>query len=278
MIVNRIVDAIPNPWNRGFLFLLVGASALAATVAGIHAGSDAIVPGIAAIASAILAVYGRLKLSNDSDSPSGENISSDGGRTHGYVFLGGAFLVALAALMVGGGPGWRWAVVIAPFVILALCPACFRTVGILPLVIIPLLFSFVIFDSASLMGEPGAGSYPSVFAFFLVLVGLTTRRLEVALGEDTSGQGLHRRDHHRTLAILSTLFFFFGVISFWPWLGKIYGPGYFWVMVIGVLGPLLYLWGRLKQPHDDSPLQALQRFNRVLPYIGLILLIAIILG
>ncbi len=68
------------------------------------------------------------------------------------------------------------------------------------------------------------------------------------------------------------------MITLWPWLGKIYGVGYFWILILGVLSPLLYLWGRMKQPGADTPLPALNRFNRLLPYIGLILLVAILIG
>ena len=132
----------------------------------------------------------------------------------------------------------------------------------------PLLLGLIFLDTAVLMGKPGAGGYPAVFAFFLALVGLITRRLEARFrtGLAAPDKTLLHPVHRPALAGLSTLFFFFGVITLWPWLGKLYGAGYLWVLILGVLAPLLYLWGRLKQPHTESPLPALTRFNRLLPY------------
>ena len=47
---------------------------------------------------------------------------------------------------------------------------------------------------------------------------------------------------------------------------------------VGVLVPVLYLWGRLRQPRRQNSYLALLRFNRLIPYFGLVLLVAIALG
>jgi hypothetical protein len=83
---------------------------------------------------------------------------------------------------------------------------------------------------------------------------------------------------NRRLAIVSTMLFLFGVVSLWPWLGKLYDGGYFWILVLGVLAPILFFWGRLRQPRGESPITALARFNRLLPYLAVVLLLALAIG
>ncbi|HEY3294334.1 MAG TPA: hypothetical protein VGL38_02750 [bacterium] len=148
------------------------------------------------------------------------------------------------------------------------------------LCVAPLLLGLPPLVAAILMGRPGAGGYPAVLAVLLGLVVLTTRDIEHRAMAESGG----REDfpvhtvYHRTLAWVSTVFFFFGVTTLWPWLGQIYDGGYFWILVLGVLMPVLYLWGRLRQPRGQNSLEALIRFNRTLPYLGIILLIAILIG
>jgi len=151
---------------------------------------------------------------------------------------------------------------------------------VLRLAIAPLLLGLPPLAAAIAMGNPGAGGYPAALAVLLGLVMFTTRDLEHRALEDSRGSEefpVHSI-YRGTLAWVSTVFFFFGVASIWPWLGQIYGGGYFWILVVGVLMPTLFLWGRLRQPRSANSLEALVRFNRVLPYVGLILLIAILVG
>lgn len=144
----------------------------------------------------------------------------------------------------------------------------------------PLLLGLPPLLTAIAMGNPGAGGYPAVLAVLLGYVVLTTRDLEHRAQAASDGRQdfpVHT-SFHGTLAWVSTVFFFFGVVTLWPWLGQIYGGGYFWILVIGVFMPTLYLWGRLRQPRRPNSLAALIRFNRTLPYIGLVLLLAILVG
>jgi hypothetical protein len=280
MNLNRVLDAFPDPWNPRFLILIVSASVVTAAVASLRAGSDAMLPGIAALTVTLLGAFGRLKL--NSAASAGEQATAPTGSSsmQGYLMIGAGFVIAIGTL-VATGAGWlEWVAVASPFLVLAFCRYGFRPTSIAPLIVIPLLFGFIFLDTAILMGEAAAGGYPAVFTTFLVLVGLTTRRLEARYrdGEAAKHETLNHPVHRSTLALLSTVFFLFGVITLWPWLGKLYGVGYLWILVLGVLGPLLFLWGRMKQPGTDSPLPALVRFNRLLPYIGLVLMVAILFG
>jgi hypothetical protein len=148
------------------------------------------------------------------------------------------------------------------------------------LIILPLAFGFAPFLTGLLMGNAGAGGYPTVLCILFAFVALATRDLEHRVREESGGMDdvpVHLL-YRGFLAVISTVFFFFGVVTLWPWLGKLYGEGYFWILLIGVLAPTLSLWGKLRQPHKQSSMSALVRFNRVLPYIGLILLFAIVIG
>jgi hypothetical protein len=148
------------------------------------------------------------------------------------------------------------------------------------LVVAPLLLGIPPLVTAVVMGYPGAGGYPTALVVLMSAALMITRDLEHRATHLSAG----REDFpvhtvfHGALAWVSTLFFFFGVAALWPWLGHLYGAAYFWIAVVGVLLPTLYLWGRLRQPRYQPSMVALLRFNRVLPYLGLILLIAILVG
>lgn len=156
----------------------------------------------------------------------------------------------------------------------------YRTTRILKLAGGAILLSLTPLATALVMGVPGAGGYPAVLAMLLGFFALATRDLELRVKAE-----YERHDeipvhllYRSYLAMVSTVFFFFGVLTLWPWLGRLYGEGYFWILLIGVLAPILSLWGKLRQPRKQNSMVALVRFNRVLPYIGFILLLAIVIG
>jgi hypothetical protein len=148
------------------------------------------------------------------------------------------------------------------------------------LVIAPLLLGIPPMLTAVVMRDPGAGGYPAALSVLLGFVLMITRDTENRARAAAPGNEDYpvHTVFHQTLAAVSTVFFFFGVTTLWPWLGHIYGNGYFWILVIGFLMPTLYLWGRLRQPRHHSSMVALVRFNRTLPYLGLVLLVAILVG
>jgi hypothetical protein len=158
--------------------------------------------------------------------------------------------------------------------------AVFRANRAVKLIVLPLLFGVAPFLTSLVMGNPGAGGYPAVLSVLFSFVALATRDLEHRVRAESGGSDdipVHLL-YRGFLALISTVFFFLGVVTLWPWLGKLYGAGYFWILLIGVLAPTLSLWGKLRQPHKQNSMAALIRFNRVLPYLGLILLLAIVIG
>jgi hypothetical protein len=148
------------------------------------------------------------------------------------------------------------------------------------LVVAPLLLGVPPMVTAILMGNAGAGGYPASLAVLFGFVLFATRDLEQRARADAGDDDEHPVHllYRSFLAMISTAFFFFGVLTLWPWLGKLYGIEYFWILVLGVLSPTLYLWNKLRQPHHHSSMTALVRFNRVVPYLGLVLAIAILIG
>jgi hypothetical protein len=151
---------------------------------------------------------------------------------------------------------------------------------VMRLIIAPLLLGIPSLLTAIVMGHPGAGGYPAALIILLAVAVITTRDVEKQARVASDGREdfpVHTA-YRGALAWVSTVFFFFGVATLWPWLGQLYGGGYFWILVLGVLFPTLYLWGRLRQPRQHPSMVALTRFNRLLPYIGIILLVAILVG
>ncbi|MDD5087514.1 MAG: hypothetical protein PHI18_01780 [bacterium] len=139
-------------------------------------------------------------------------------------------------------------------------------------------FPFIL--TSLLMGSPSSAGFPAVFALLFGLVIGQMRDLQRRLtdrNDVTEDLPVHTI-FHRELGWMSAVLFVFGVITLWPWLGERYGNGYFWVLVCGVLVPMLFFWGRLRQPRHEGSVAALYRFNRLMPYLGFIFLLAIAVG
>jgi hypothetical protein len=149
----------------------------------------------------------------------------------------------------------------------------------IPAIAAPLLLAAPFVLTAVAIGTPGCSGFPAAMTAMLSGVAFAMRGLEGRLRADSAADDPSAKRYYvRTLSWMSTLLFFFGVVTLWPWLGKIYGNIYFWILVVGVLSPQLYFWGKVRQPHAEHPMDALIRFNRLLPYIAVILLVAIFLG
>jgi hypothetical protein len=199
----------------------------------------------------------------------------------GLGFVAAGLAVALCGLFMSGSSGasaLSFVLIAAPFLLILIA-------GKLPdglqfYLLIPLIFALVCLGSALLAGDLTAGGFPAALAFLLSVVLHATRRMEVGTEAptDPSNHPEVHRIHRHTLAKISIIFFLFGVICLWPWLGKIYGNGYFWITVAGVLVPIMLYWGRLRQPRSETSYEALIRFNRLAPYLVLMLAVALIVG
>lgn len=281
---NHFTRSLGNPWNARYLLVVVVASVIAAAIACARNATVAPASVIFPLVSAILAAlaWNRLSdgsvISNHEDSPT-ELILSKASRT-GWWLLALSILVAGIGLAIRSATALHWILLFLPYAIIVLYVRGIHRHPYSLLVIAPLLFGLLILDTALLLGNLAGGGYPSVYALLLVFIILVTRELERRTPiSDNSDEDPHVHILHRkAMAWLSIVFFLFGVIGFWPWLGKIYSDTYFWILVAGVLVPLLYLWGRLRQPRRQNSYVALQRFNRIVPYLGLILLVAIAFG
>lgn len=127
------------------------------------------------------------------------------------------------------------------------------------------------------MGSLSSGGFPALFALFFGFVIGQMRELQRRLqnrDDVTDVLPVHVL-FRRELGWMSAVLFVFGVTTLWPWLGERYGDAYFWILILGVLIPMLFFWGRLRQPRHEGSVAALYRFNRVLPYLGFLFLLAI---
>jgi len=149
-----------------------------------------------------------------------------------------------------------------------------RVLGIAVVLSLPFILTGI------LMNRLGSIGFPAISALFFGLVLELTHRIELRVRAENSD--VNDLPVHAIFRVMmnwiSSVLFIFGVVSLWPWLGEIYGNGYLWVLILGVISPILFFWGRLRQPKQESSLVALYRFNRILPYIFLIMLIAFAVG
>ena len=147
-------------------------------------------------------------------------------------------------------------------------------------VLIPLMFASGIMFVSSIVGHPEKGAFPAAIAMLFVSVLRFTLDIEEDVFENHADQnGLEVHHHYRSrLAVAAIIFFLFGTVSLWPWLGTIYGQGYFWLLLCGVLLPLVFFWGRIRQPKMEGARTALIRFNRVAPVLGFIHILAILVA
>lgn len=235
------LSVIPDPWNRPFLIVWNVTAVAVAAVLCWNSGATTLWPAGLVLIASLLAVFLAVPGRRVQNAGSGDPPSATGTLSDQR-------------------------------------PVLARKSWIHP-VVAPLLLAAPFMLTAIFIGNPGCGGFPAVLVALLGAVAFTMRTLEHRLRADSAEDDPAAQHYFgRTLAWVSTMLFFFGVVTLWPWLGKLYGDRYFWILVVGVLAPQLYFWGRLRQPHSEHPMNALIRFNRLLPYIGIILLVAIVLG
>lgn len=277
MIPLRFIDRIPNPWNTAYVQMLFIGAVAAMAANSLRVGSlDYINAAIALAAVVILQLAARAI--GIRGRKGGTGIRRIMPEFAAYVLASVALLFVALSRIPSTIAGY--AVVLLPVVLFSLA---FYPQNLRPnrySILFPLLFAAMILAAAVLFGHPGRGGFPAMLVLLLSAVILTTRRIEADLAgteSDDLDLVLQTR-HHRTLNLVSAGLFLFGVMSLWPWLGMLYGSGYLWILILGVLAPMLYVWGKLRQPHDESAVVALLRFNRLVPYLGFVLLLAIAVG
>jgi hypothetical protein len=268
---------IPDPWNRPFLLIFTGCAVAVTALLCVNNGADLSVSAGLVLAASLLAAW---PVVGNRPAPDSSTASvSPAVASRAPFFLGAAAVLLIASLVMVNTTWLGWMFTLLPLAMLVVWQLVLSESRAARLVLAPIIVGAPFMVTAVALGQPRCGGFPAALAVLFSSVAFATRDLELRLRADSAdGRPAAHRFYHRTLAVVSTLLFFFGVVTLWPWLGKLYGDRYFWILIVGVLAPLLFFWGRLRQPRGENPTNALIRFNRLLPYIGLILLLAIMLG
>jgi hypothetical protein len=111
-----------------------------------------------------------------------------------------------------------------------------------------ILVASLFLGTATALGGISAGGYTAAFAFFFFLAWSSSIAVE-HWKADLQNRRLTLATlfgHTAALVTAGILFFIFGIITTWPYLNEFYSSIYFWIIVIGVDLPLLYMWGKLK--------------------------------
>jgi hypothetical protein len=291
MLNSRIFSSERQPVSRALILSLIIAAVLAAFALFLKSGKETeSTTWILAVFSIILGVTGWMLLdkerktgekgSPDSDLQTTSQPASAGPRTS---FLGKGMLLVITGTLIAlfsshlnnlstGSP----IAILATFFAIGLYDRLGRKSRLAGLILAPILCGSLFTCVTGVLGKPVIGFFPGVITLLFVLVMRVTLDIE---HEIVSLHG-HRDDeaifhlYRRRLAWTAGVFFLFGVVCFWPWLGSIYSQAYFWVLTIGVILPLVFFWGRLRQPRDEGAQVALIRFNRISPLIAFVLMLA----
>ncbi len=122
------------------------------------------------------------------------------------------------------------------------------------------------------------GGYPAAFAFFFFLAWSATLAVET-WKDDLQNRRLTLATligPRAALVISGILFFIFGIITTWPFLNEFYSSTYFWVIVIGVDLPLLWMWGKLRGRDKQLSEPAIVKFNRRARWLSFAVLLALL--
>ena len=144
-------------------------------------------------------------------------------------------------------------------------------------IVLPVLFGSIFMFSAAALGNVEAGAFPAIIGALFVAVVRATLDIEEDFFENHADKKHFEVENHyrNRLAVTAVIFFLFGTISLWPWLGEIYSPAYFYLLLFGVLIPLAFFWGRIRQPKIEGAKNALICFNRIAPILGIIYIVAL---
>ena len=282
MTRSQSISFLTNPWSPAFLIVLVAASEIAMIVVTTKRMPVSLLTAAIPFVAALLGViaWTRFEAARAVREQSTDDGKHRGSAANAFALLAASFAVAVLGLSRQVGSMWEWLLLVTAYAVILVYHFGLYKRRYALLIVAALLFGLLFIDTAILLGHAAYGGFPAAMAALLCFIVHATREIErrtqVPAGSDADPH-VHII-HHKALAWISVAFFLFGVVSFWPWLGKVYNLAYFWVMGVGVLVPVLYLWGRLRQPRRQNSYLALLRFNRLIPYFGLVLLVAIALG
>ncbi len=153
-----------------------------------------------------------------------------------------------------------------------------QRLAVLQHLLLALLTASLFLGTALAFDKFSLAAYPAAFAFFFFCAWQTTRAVE------TSRVDAKRRrvtiatllGPRATLAIGGILFFLFGIITTWPFLNNLYSKVYFWIVILAVDLPLLWMWGKLRGRDKELSTAAIARFNHMARWLIFIVLIALL--
>lgn len=234
-----------------------------------HSTPVEILPAIVALISSVTLIFGGMMLFRfraASESPKSESAKS------GYILL----LIGGVVGFFGGVLLGLWTLATALF-IWFYCSIPQR-LTLLQHLLLALLTASLFLGTALAFDRFSLAAYPAAFAFFFFLAWQTTRavetnRVDAKNGRVTVATLLGPR---ATLAIGGVLFFLFGIITTWPFLNGLYSKVYFWIVILVVDFPLLWMWGKLRGRDKELSTTAIARFNHMDRWLIFIVLIALL--
>lgn len=278
MLNSSLFSEERKPLSRNLLLVLIILSVLSVFLLHLRSGVESAASvWLMAMLSALLYISGWYVLDkNRADEPDAKPKLFNSGM---LLATCGALLGIVSSYLNGFGAVSIIGSLI-PLIILMMRKQVARTFSQADLVLTPVLCASVFWGSGGLLGDPLVGVFPAVIvllmAFVIQIAQITETEIRSTYTEIDEEEIFHR--YRKRFAWTASIFFLFGVVSFWPWLGMIYNDAYFWLLIFGVILPMVFFWGRLRQPRAEGPYVALLRFNRVSPLLAGILLIAFAIG
>ncbi len=234
-----------------------------------------ILPAIIALISSVTLIFGGMMLfrfraaseSQENNPTKGKSVKSS------YILL----LIGGLVGFFGGVLLGLWTLATALFIwFYYLIP---QRLAVLQHLLLALLTASLFLGTALAFDRFKLAGYPAAFAFFFFLAWQTTRAVETSCidakrGRITVATLLGPR---ATLAIGGILFFLFGIITTWPFLmNEFYSKVYFWIVILAVDLPLLWMWGKLRGRDKELSTTAIARFNHMARWLIIIVLIALL--
>ncbi|MBU1707340.1 UbiA family prenyltransferase [bacterium] len=234
-----------------------------------RAASIEILPVIAALISSVTLIFGGMMLFRyRAASESRETVSAKSG----YILLVIGGLVGF----FGGVLFGLWT--LAAALVIWLYSSIPQRFAIMHHLLLALLTASLFLGTAMALNRLALAAYPAAFAFFFFLAWETTRVVETSRVDAKNGRVTIATllGPRATLAIGGILFFLFGIITTWPFLNGLYSKFYFWIIVLVVDLPLLWMWGKLRGRDKELSTAAIARFNRIARWLIFIILIALL--
>ncbi|MBK6766946.1 MAG: hypothetical protein IPG71_11770 [bacterium] len=142
------------------------------------------------------------------------------------LFATAAAVLAIAGIAIDNKIGAGSVIcIVMPVVLLYFHGQAARERKTLKHILVPLLVGSIFLFVAAALGEPKLGAFPAAIGALFVAVLRATLDIEEDVLENHGNSDRVAVDQHyrHRLAITAVIFFLFGTVSLWPWLGELYG-------------------------------------------------------